>query len=136
MMGIRGWGGVALVIVVAVMLALPLVVKSSFALEIFIRVLLFAFIGSAWNLLGGYAKQLSLGHAAFFGLGAYTSTLMQIDLGISPWIGMVVGGAVALTASLPIGWLCFRLRGPYFAIATIATANVLMLVFLKFRDFA
>lgn len=136
MMGIRGWGSVVLIIVVAVMLALPLVVKNSFAIEIFIRVLLFAFIGSAWNLLGGYAKQLSLGHAAFFGLGAYTSTLMQIDLGISPWIGMVTGAAVALMASLPIGWLCFRLRGPYFAIATIATANVLMLVFLKFRDFA
>ena len=136
MMGIRRWGSLALIVVVTVMLALPLVVKNSFVIEIFIRVLLFAFIGSAWNLLGGYAKQLSLGHAAFFGLGAYTSTLMQIDLGISPWIGMVTGGAVALIASLPIGWLCFRLRGPYFAIATIATANVLMLVFLKFRDFA
>ncbi|MBV8791803.1 MAG: branched-chain amino acid ABC transporter permease [Pseudolabrys sp.] len=136
MMKLRGWGSLALIFVIAVMLVLPLVVKSSFAMEILIRVLLFAFIGTAWNLLGGYAKQLSLGHAAFFGLGAYTSTLMQIDLGISPWIGMVAGGFVALIASLPIGWLCFRLRGPYFTIATIATANVLMLIFLKFRDFA
>jgi len=110
--------------------------KSSFAIDIFIRILLFAFIGVAWNLMGGYAKQLSLGHAAYFGLGAYTSTLLQIDLGISPWIGMVAGGVVAMLASLPIGALCFRLRGPYFAIATIATAQVLMLVFLKFRDFA
>jgi branched-chain amino acid transport system permease protein len=135
-MQLRGWTGIALIIVVVVMLALPLVVKSSFALEILIRILLFAFIGTAWNLLGGYAKQLSLGHAAFFGLGAYTSTLLQIDFGISPWIGMVAGGAVGMLASLPIGWLCFRLRGPYFAIATIATAQVLMLVFLKFRDFA
>jgi branched-chain amino acid transport system permease protein len=115
---------------------LPYLVKSSFAVEIFIRVLLFSFIGTAWNLLGGYAKQLSLGHAAFFGLGAYTSTLLQIDFGISPWIGMVAGGLVGMLASLPIGWLCFRLRGPYFTIATIATAQVLMLIFLKFRDFA
>jgi len=99
-------------------------------------VLLFAFIGTAWNLLGGYARQLSLGHAAFFGLGAYTSTLLQIDFGISPWIGMVAGGVVGSIFSLPIGWLCFRLRGPYFTIATISTAQVLMLVFLKFRDFA
>src|ERR1700676_1767512 len=105
-------------------------------MEILIRILLFAFIGTAWNLLGGYAKQLSLGHAAFFGLGAYTSTLLQIDFGISPWIAMVAGGVVGTLASLPIGWLCFRLRGPYFAIATIATAQVLMLLFLKFRDFA
>jgi branched-chain amino acid transport system permease protein len=119
-----------------ILLALPLVVRNSFAINIFIRILLFAFIGVAWNLMGGYAKQLSLGHAAYFGLGAYTSTLLQIDLGISPWIGMFAGGVVAMLASLPIGALCFRLRGPYFAIATIATAQVLMLIFLKFRDFA
>jgi branched-chain amino acid transport system permease protein len=117
-------------------LALPLVVGSAFAIDICIRILLFSFIGVAWNLMGGYAKQLSLGHAAYFGLGAYTSTLLQIDLGISPWLGMLAGGGVAALASLPIGWLCFRLRGPYFAIATIATAQVLMLLFLKFRDFA
>ena len=79
---------------------------------------------------------MSLGHAAYFGLGAYTSTILQIDFGISPWIGMVAGGVVAMLASLPIGWLCFRLRGPYFTIATIATAQALMLIFLKFRDFA
>ena len=127
---------VALVVLAVVMLVLPQIVSNSFAIDIFIRILLFAFIGVAWNLMGGYAKQLSLGHAAYFGLGAYTSTLMQIDFGISPWIGMVVGGVVAMIASLPIGWLCFRLRGPYFTIATIATAQVLMLIFLKFRDFA
>ncbi len=115
---------------------LPVLVTSRFAIDIFIRVLLFAFIGVAWNLIGGYAKQLSLGHAAYFGLGAYTSTILQIRFGISPWIGMVAGGVVAMLASLPIGALCFRLRGPYFAIATIATAQVLMLLFLKFRDFA
>ena len=119
-----------------VLIALPLFVKSAFTIDICIRILLFAFIGVAWNLIGGYAKQLSLGHAAFFGLGAYTSTILQIDFGISPWIGMVAGGVVAALASLPIGWLCFRLRGPYFAIATIAAAQVLMLLFLKFRDFA
>jgi branched-chain amino acid transport system permease protein len=126
----------ALAALLVVLLVLPQVVKSSFALDIFIRILLFAFIGVAWNLMGGYAKQLSLGHAAYFGLGAYTSTIMQVDFGISPWIGMVAGGIVAMLASLPIGWLCFRLRGPYFTIATIATAQALMLIFLKFRDLA
>lgn len=125
-----------LFLLLMLMVTLPLVVTSSFVLEILVRILLFAFIGTAWNLLGGYAKQLSLGHAAFFGLGAYTSTLLQINLGISPWIGMIVGGGVGLLASLPIGWLCFRLKGPYFTISTIATANVLMLIFLKFRDLA
>jgi branched-chain amino acid transport system permease protein len=134
--GMTKWKLFGLAVLVAVMLALPQVVKSSFALDIFIRILLFSFIGVAWNLMGGYAKQLSLGHAAYFGLGAYTSTIMQVDFGISPWIGMVAGGIVAMLASLPIGWLCFRLRGPYFTIATIATAQALMLIFLKFRDLA
>jgi branched-chain amino acid transport system permease protein len=117
-------------------LAFPLLVSSPFIIDICIRVLLFAFVGVAWNLMGGYAKQLSLGHAAYFGLGGYTSTILLIRFGVSPWIGLVAGGLVAMLASLPIGALCFRLRGPYFAIATIATAQVLMLLFLKFRDFA
>ena len=136
-MGSRGapaalWlGGLALFAI-----ALPLIAPSDFVVDIFIRVALFAFIGVAWNLIGGYAKQLSLGHAAYFGLGAYTSMILEIRYGVSPWIGMLAGGGVAMLASLPIGALCFRLRGPYFAISTIATAQVLMLLFLKFRDFA
>jgi branched-chain amino acid transport system permease protein len=130
----RGW--VWLGVLVAIALVLPVLVSSNFAIDIFIRILLFAFIGVAWNLMGGYAKQLSLGHAAYFGLGAYTSTILQIQFDVSPWIGMLAGGIVAMLASLPIGALCFRLRGPYFAIATIATAQVLMLLFLKFRDLA
>jgi len=120
----------------AIALILPVFLRSGFQIDIAVRVLLFAFIGVAWNLMGGYAKQLSLGHAAYFGLGAYTSTLLLIRFGVSPWIGLIAGGIVAMLASLPIGWLCFRLRGPYFAIATIATAQVFMLLFLKFRDFA
>jgi branched-chain amino acid transport system permease protein len=136
MTGAGKWKIVALVAAIVVLLILPQVVASSFAIDIFIRILLFSFIGVAWNLMGGYAKQLSLGHAAYFGLGAYTSTIMQVNHDISPWIGMVAGGVVAMLASLPIGWLCFRLRGPYFTIATIATAQALMLIFLKFRDFA
>jgi branched-chain amino acid transport system permease protein len=131
-----GRGGLWLGVLAAIALVLPLLVSSNFAIDIFIRILLFAFIGVAWNLMGGYAKQLSLGHAAYFGLGAYTSTILQIQFDVSPWIGMLAGGIVAMLASLPIGALCFRLRGPYFAIATIATAQVLMLLFLKFRDFA
>ena len=132
----RAQGWLWLVVLAAILLVLPLVLANPFAIDIFIRVLLFAFIGVAWNLMGGYAKQLSLGHAAYFGLGAYTSTILLIRFGISPWIGILAGGVVAMLASLPIGAVCFRLRGPYFAIATIAAAQVLMLLFLKFRDFA
>src|SRR6202521_251379 len=136
MRALRNSGTLWLGLLILLLLVLPLVVTSRFAIDIFIRVLLFAFIGVAWNLIGGYAKQLSLGHAAYFGLGAYTSTILQIDFGVSPWIGMLAGGGVGMLASLPIGALCFRLRGPYFAMSTIATAQVFMLLFLKFRDFA
>src|SRR5260221_5233863 len=136
MHGLISRGGFWVGMLATTALVLPLLVSSAFAIDIFIRVLLFAFVGVAWNLVGGYAKQLSLGHAAYCGLGAYTSTILQIDFGVSPWIGMLAGGVVAALASLPIGALCFRLRGPYFAISTIATAQVFMLLFLKFRDFA
>ena len=98
MIGAGKWKIAALVAAIAILLALPQVVTSSFAIDIFIRILLFSFIGVAWNLMGGYAKQLSLGHAAYFGLGAYTSTILQIDFNISPWIGMIAGGVVAALA--------------------------------------
>src|SRR3954467_10073184 len=106
------WRGIALVAVGIVLVALPLLVTSSFAIDILIRILLFAFIGVAWNLMGGYAKQLSLGHAAYFGLGAYTSTILQIDFGISPWIGMIVGGFVAGLATPPMRRPSFPLPRP------------------------
>src|SRR3984893_6013890 len=119
MAGVNKWKLLSLAALAAILIVLPQVVTSSFAIDIFIRILLFSFIGVAWNLMGGYANRLSLGHAAFFSLGAYPTPIVQVDSGISPWIGMVAGGIVAMRASLPIGWLCFRLRGPYFTIATI-----------------
>lgn len=122
-------------VLLVIVLAWPEVVSNKFTVDIGIRVFMFAFIGVAWNLLGGYAKQNSLGHAAYFGIGAYTSTILMIRYGVSPWIGMVIGGFVAVLISLPIGAVCFRLRGPYFSIATIATAQALRLLFLKMRDF-
>ena len=92
------WKFAAPAVLVAAVVLLPQFVENAFVIDIFIRILLFSFIGVAWNLMGGYAKQLSLGHAAYFGLGAYTATLMQIDFNISPWIGMVAGAS----------WRCWR----------------------------
>jgi len=104
-----------------------------FFVHIFIMIFLFAIVGSAWNFIGGYAGQLSLGQAAFFGIGAYASTMLMRSYGLSPWIGMFVGAFLALAMSLLLGALCFRLRGPYFAIATIGLAEVLRLLTLHFR---
>ena len=88
---------------------------------------------SAWNLLGGYAGQVSFGHAAFFGVGAYTTMILYLSFGLAPWYGMVLGGAVGALVSLPIGLICFRLRGPYFSLATLAVAEIVRLVALNWE---
>jgi len=90
-------------------------------------VLLFGYLGVAWNILGGYAGQFSFGHAAFFGVGAFTSTLFQIHMGVNPWAGMFLAGIAGLLLGMFIGFLTFRygLRGPYFALAMLALAEML-----------
>jgi len=99
-------------------------------LEILISVMLFGYLGAAWNILGGYAGQFSFGHAAYFGIGAYTSTLLFLRLGVTPWLGMLAGGALAAAFGLLAGYLSFRygLRGPYFSLVTLAFAEMLRVV--------
>jgi branched-chain amino acid transport system permease protein len=118
----------ALLAVLALAIALPLLVANASQLNYAILVLMIAQAGVAWNILGGYAGQVSLGHAAFYGIGAYTSTQLLLRFGLSPWLGMLAGGAVATVFALAIGWPCFRLRGHYFAMATIAIAEILQVV--------
>jgi branched-chain amino acid transport system permease protein len=113
-------------------LALPAFVDSSH-LNLAILVLMAAQLGVAWNIVGGYAGQVSLGHAAFFGLGAYTSTLLLIKFGVNPWVGTLAGGALAAALSLAFGWSCFRLKGHYFAMATIAVAELVQIFFTEWE---
>ena len=112
----------------ALLAAPPLLPK--YPLEILISILFFAYLGLAWNILGGYAGQFSFGHAAFFGIGAYTSTLLLLHAGVSPWLGMLAGGALAAAFGLFEGYLSFRygLRGPYFSLVTLAFAEMLRVV--------
>jgi branched-chain amino acid transport system permease protein len=112
-----------------VLLLLPRFVKSPLHLNLLILMLMAAQMGAAWNILGGYAGQISLGHAAFFGIGAYTSTLLFLHYGVNPWIGMLLGAVMAAVLSLPIGLSCFRLKGHYFAMATIAVAEIVQVIF-------
>src|SRR5436190_2144925 len=92
--------------------------------------MLFGYLGAAWNILGGYAGQFSFGHAAYFGIGAYTSTLLFLRLGVTPWLGMLAGGVLAAVFGLFAGYLSFRygLRGPYFSLVTLAFAEMLRVV--------
>lgn len=104
---------------------LPLASGNQYLLSVGAMTLLYAYLALSWNILGGIAGQLSLGHAAYFGLGAYTSTWLFVNLGISPWLGMWAGAAVAMGAALIVGLSCLQLRGAYFALATIASCMVL-----------
>ena len=111
---------------------LPAMVDASH-LNTVILVLMAAQVGVAWNMVGGYAGQVSLGHAAFYGLGAYTSTLLLVKFGVNPWLGVLAGGAVAALLSLAFGWSCFRLKGHYFAMATIAVAELVQIFFTEWE---
>ena len=106
-------------------LAMPLVMRDDYYLHLMILFLMWVVIGSAWNLIAGYTGQVSFGDAAFFGCGAYTAGLLSHHLGISPWWGLALGGFVAAAVGLPFGWICFRMRDAYFALATLALNEVL-----------
>ncbi len=119
----------AVALAVVVLLVLPQLV-GSYLLTVFIFIFFYAYLGQAWNLLGGYGGQISLGHAAFVGIGAYTSTYLAMTYQLSPWIGMFVGGVAAALLGAVVGYLGFRfgLRGFYFILLTVAVAEICRLL--------
>lgn len=108
----------------------PLLLTSDFSLNLVIMMLYAAVLGQAWNILGGYGGQFSFGHAAYFGTGAYAVAVLQVQLGINPWIGLVAGGVLAMVVAAAIGFVTFHygLKGSYFALVTLAMAEVLRIV--------
>jgi branched-chain amino acid transport system permease protein len=97
---------------------------NSFALNILATTFLFAGLASAWNIIGGFGGQFSLGHSVFFAIGAFTVANLYIRAGISPWLGLIPAAALAAAVAAPVSWPVFRLRGPFFAIATMALTEV------------
>lgn len=123
-------------LIVAAVLALlaacaPLLVKDVYVQNIMILTLMYAALSQAWNILGGYCGQISLGHALYFGLGAYTTALLFTKFGVLPWFGMLGGGVLSALIALGLGYPTFRLRGHYFVIATIVIAEIALLLFLN-----
>jgi len=112
-----------LLLACVIALGLPLIVRSATYLHILVLLYLYAYLTTSWNLVGGFAGVLPLGHATFVGIGAYTSTILSLQYGVSPWIGMVVGGVLAMIVGVIIGLPTFKMRGAYFALATIAFAE-------------
>jgi branched-chain amino acid transport system permease protein len=132
----RGWRWPLLVglPVAAALLAVPSLVSDVFWLGLGITVLLWAALATAWNISAGLAGGLSLGHAAYFGVGAYTATLLFLRLGISPWLGMLAAAALAGVLGAAIGAITFRLRGPFFVLATLAFGVVIHIVAVNWRE--
>lgn len=110
------------------LLALPFIITDRYFLHLVVMAGVFVILTSSWNLLTGYAGQMNLGHAAFYGIGAYASALLCMKLGISPWITLFLGGAVSACFGLLLGIPALRLSGPYLAITTIGFAEILRLV--------
>ncbi|MEX2631622.1 MAG: branched-chain amino acid ABC transporter permease [Tistlia sp.] len=132
-------------VVLALLLGLPLVAESETVeavmplgltgpalLHVFVLIFFFGFMSQAWNIVGGFAGQLSIGHAAFFGIGAYVSTVCYVQFGLSPWFGMLVAAAVTGAFGAGLGLVSFHygLRGPFFALVTVAFAEITRLVLL------
>ena len=116
--------------VLAVAIAFPFVFPSSFMVNFGVLALFYAFIGQSWNISGGFAGQLSFGHVAFFGVGAYAATIVQLRFGLSPWLGLPVAALAGALVGGVIAGLSFRagLKGSYFALITLAFAEVLRIV--------
>ncbi|MDR2528584.1 MAG: branched-chain amino acid ABC transporter permease [Synergistaceae bacterium] len=111
-----------------------LVVDNKFYLDILITSTYYSIIAVAWNIMCGYTGQLSLGHGAFLGIGQYTSVLLYTKLGLTPWLGVFAGGVMAMLLAFLIGVLVLRLKGPFFALSTIALCTILQILAVKFTD--
>ena len=125
---------VILIAALAVLAVTPLFITNDFYLDGFILIFMWAAFSGAWNIISGYAGMTSLGHNAFFGIGAYTSTLLFLHLNLTPWLGMLVGGLLASGVGVIIGIVCFRLRSHYFALATLAFGQVCSILAVTWRS--
>jgi len=111
-----------------ILLALPWIIRDRYVQHLMVLSCISIILSSSWNLLAGYSGLLNLGHAAFFGIGGYTSALLALKLGLSPWIGLPLGGVMASFFGILLGIPSFRLSGPYLAITTIGFSEILRLV--------
>jgi len=116
--------------IIGITLVLPVIFNfSPYFQGLLIFIMMWVILGSSWNLLAGYTGLVSFGHAAYFGIGAYAAAIPFMHWGISPWWGLLTGGIAAVILGYLLGIVVFRLRGPYFALGTLATAEILRIIF-------
>ena len=117
----------AAMILVAIVLPL-FFANQPFTINLFIMILMYAYLGTCWNILGGITGQFSLGHVAYMGIGAYTSSILVIQYNVTPWVGMFVGAVMAVILSLIIGLPCFKLKAAYYSMATMGVAEAIRML--------
>lgn len=118
------------------LLALPLAYADPYVLRIITLMCLFAIFAASWDLLAGYSGQVNFGHALFFGAGAYVSAMLALKLGLSPWLTVLAGTAVATVFGVAVGYLCLRLRGSYLSLATLALPLIALGLLFAFPGFS
>ena len=121
---------------VLVLLGLPAVYADPYVLRILTMTCIFAIFAASWDLLAGYTGQVNFGHALFFGAGAYTSALLSLRFGISPWFTVPAGAAVSTLFGFGVGYLCLRLRGSYLSLATLAFPLIALGLLFAFPGFS
>jgi branched-chain amino acid transport system permease protein len=118
----------------AALVALPFVVTNPYTLHVLILLFLVVVMGESWNVIGGYTGQYSVGHAAYFGTGAYATLMLLQFRHVPPWWGVWPAVFLAVLVALLVGTITFRLRGPYFVLASIAAAEILRLIVLNWTS--
>lgn len=126
---------IAIAVIAVLLLILPLLTTNNYVITTLVYCFVFASLGVAWNMIGGYGAQISWCHAVFVAMGAYTSMIMYKRLGVSPFISIFVGMALALVLATLIGYGTFRLRGPFFSLSTIAFAEIVRIIIQYWGDF-
>jgi len=126
----------AVLVWVLALLALPWAYGDAYVLRILTMTCLFAVFAASWDLLAGYTGQVNFGHALYFGAGAYASALLSLKLGITPWLTIWAGAALAALFGFASGYLVLRLRGSYLSLATLAFPLITLGILFAFPDFS
>lgn len=122
----------ALFAVVVLAFLVPVFIKGYLPFHILTMVCIYGVTAQAWNILGGYAGQISFGHTVYFGIAAYVSTMLLLFLGVNPWVGMLCGAGASIILSILIGYPTFRVSGKYFSIGSIALLMIVQIFFINF----
>jgi len=130
-MDIKKKRSIGLIVIVLLLASVPLFVTNNYYLQLFIDMMMYAYLATSWNVLGGYTGQMANGYGVHFGIGAYTTAVLFVYNGVSPIIGIIIGAIVAATISMIMGSFTYRLGGTYFALSTVAMLHVVRMLFLS-----